>query len=145
MDYPRTVFSQAEEAEVLAAIRALERRTSGEIRIHVEHRLRRPPLDEAKRVFAALGMHRTAERNGVLILLAPGQRAFAIFGDEGIDAVTDEDFWESTARAMRPHFARGAYVAGLVAGIREAGEALAAHFPYRDDDVNELPDDISYA
>ena len=90
-------------------------------------------------------MTETRERNGVLILLAPGQRAFAIVGDTGIDAVTPDDFWEEASRAMRPHFAEGDYVTGLQEGIRIAGEALAAHFPYREDDVNELPDDISYA
>ena len=32
----------------------------------------------------------------------------------------------------------------IVAGIREAGVQLRAHFPYQSDDVNELPDDISF-
>lgn len=145
MFYPRFIFDEEQEARIVAAIRAFERRTSGEIRVHVEHKLRRPPVDEAARVFEALGMAETRERNGVLILLAPGQRAFAIVGDRGIDAVTADDFWDGASAAMRPHFAAGDYVAGLEAGIRIAGEALAEHFPYRDDDVNELPDDISYA
>ena len=144
MFYPRFVFDEAQEARIIAAIRAFERRTSGEIRVHVEHKLRRPPLDEAARVFEALGMTETRERNGVLLLLAPGQKAFAIVGDSGIDAVTAADFWAGASAAMRPYFAVGDYVTGLEEGIRIAGEALAAHFPYREDDVNELPDDISY-
>ena len=144
MDYPSSVFPPDEERTIIEAIKRFELQTSGELRVHVEHLLRRPPVDEAARVFEALGMHHTAERNGVLILLAPQQRSFAICGDIGIDEVTPADFWDSTCAAMRPHFAEGRYVDGLVAGIEIAGRALAEHFPRRADDVNELPDDISY-
>lgn len=145
MFYPPKVFTADQEALIVEAIRAFERRTSGEMRVHIESRLRRPPLDEALRVFFALGMQHTAQRNGVLLLLAPGQRTFAIYGDEGIDAVTDEYFWDAAASSMKPHFAIGHYVEGLLAGISIAGEALAAHFPWREGDINELPDTISYA
>ncbi len=145
MFYPSFVFDPEQEAAIVAAIQRFESRTSGEIRVHVEHKLKRPPLHEAQRVFETLGMTETRDRNGVLILIAPGQKAFAIVGDSGIDAVTPADFWEGAAARMRTHFAKGDYVAGLVDGIELAGEALAAHFPYREDDTNELPDDISYA
>ena len=145
MFYPEFVFDPEQEATIVDAIKAFELRTSGEIRVHVEHKLRRPPVDEAVKVFEQLNMTETRERNGVLILLAPGQKAFAIVGDAGIDAVTGPDFWAGASAAMQPHFAKGDYVTGLVEGIRIAGEALAEHFPYREDDTNELPDDISYA
>ena len=144
MFYPDRVFDAEQERAILEAIRAFERRTSGELRVHVEHRLRRPPLDEAKMVFSALEMHHTQARNGVLILLAPAQRSYAIYGDVGIDAVTPPDFWDGVSAHMRPHFAAGNYVTGVITGIREAGEALVEHFPWREGDVNELPDDISY-
>ena len=35
-------------------------------------------------------------------------------------------------------------VGGMSGGIALIGERLRDHFPHRDDDVNELPDDISY-
>jgi len=144
MFYPQRVFTPEQEAEIIAEIRKFERRTSGEMRVHVEHRLRRPPLDEAKIVFSALRMHHTQARNGVLILLAPAQRSFAIFGDVGIDAKTPANFWESTTELMRPFFAKGDFVAGIVAGIDAAGDALSTYFPWQEGDINELPDEISY-
>ncbi len=144
MFYPERIFSDEQEALIVAAIRAFERKTSAEMRVHVEHRLRRPPLDEAVAVFAALNMHRTELRNGVLFLLAPGQHSFAIYGDIGINARVPADFWESTRNLMQPYFAAGDFTAGLIAGIGAAGEALTSHFPWREDDINELPDDISY-
>jgi len=144
MFYPERIFTSAQEEEIVAAIRSFERRTSGELRVHVEHRLRRPPVDEAMRVFEALRMQHTQARNGVLILLAPDQRAFSIFGDIGINEVTPDDFWSDTCADMQPFFARGEYVEGLIQGIGIAGEALAEHFPWQEGDINELPDEISY-
>ncbi|MFK8056999.1 MAG: TPM domain-containing protein [Saprospiraceae bacterium] len=144
MFYPERIFTSAQEEEIVAAIRTFERRTSGEMRVHVEHRLRRPPVDEAIRVFEALRMQQTQARNGVLILLAPEQKSFSVFGDIGINEVTSDTFWEETCTAMQPFFAKGEYVQGLIKGIAIAGEALAEHFPWQEGDINELPDEISY-
>lgn len=144
MFYPERIFSKEEEATIVAAIQAFELRTRAELRVHVENRLRRPALDEAISVFSALKMNQTQERNGVLILLAPEQRSFAVFGDIGIDEVTPADFWEETCARMRPHFANGKFVEGVLAGIEHAGLALEHYFPKREGDINELPDEISY-
>jgi uncharacterized membrane protein len=44
---------------------------------------------------------------------------------------------------MTRHFREGAFAEGIVAGIESAGKKLAAFFPWQEDDVNELPDEIS--
>ena len=69
---------------------------------------------------------------------------FAILGDAGINAVTPDDFWDNIKEKMLGHFTEGAFAAGLSEGILMAGEALRSHFPYQDDDVNELSDEISF-
>jgi len=45
---------------------------------------------------------------------------------------------------MQDEFTEGRFAEGLAWGIREAGLQLKGHFPYQDDDANELPDDISF-
>jgi uncharacterized membrane protein len=46
---------------------------------------------------------------------------------------------------MSAHFRKGEFTEGLVRGIEEAGEQLAAHFPFDPgSDVNEMPDDIDF-
>jgi uncharacterized membrane protein len=137
-------FTEEEEVRIVKAIREAEENTSGEIRIHVENNLQQPPLAEALRVFKELEMHKTAARNGVLILLAPSQKSFAILGDEGIHTKVGSDFWQEEKELMRSFFARGAYADGLIAAIRQVGEKLKAFFPYQADDANELSDDLSY-
>lgn len=150
-DKPAGYFTPEEQERVRDAIRAAEQRTSGEIRVHVERDLpRRGPARgdayrRARDVFAKLGMHRTAAHDGVLIYLALRPRALAVVGDEGLHAHVGEAFWREVVAAMVPDFASDRPADGLVAGVAMIGERLREHFPHRDDDVNELPDDISFA
>ena len=131
-----------ERERVQAAIVAAEQRTSGEIRVLVLRASVDAPVAEARRQFDRLGMSATAERNGVLILLAPRSHAYAVIGDLGIHERCGDAFWQELAAAMGEAFKRGDFTAGLVLGVERAGELLAAHFPRRPDDRNELPDSM---
>lgn len=128
---------------ITQAIMAAEKVTSGELRVHVEKKAGKDPFLRAQEVFAALGMDQTRERNGVLFYLAVEDRRFVILGDEGIDNKVPADFWEEIKEVMAAEFKEGRFAAGLIEGIRRAGEALAQHFPYRHDDRDELPNEIS--
>jgi len=137
-------FTQLQQDDILQAIRDAELDTSGEIRVHIEKKCKGETLDCAAAVFKKLGMHKTELRNGVLIYLSIQNHTFAIIGDSGINAVVPEDFWESTKLNMINHFREGRFTEGLIAGIQQAGLQLKKHFPHQKNDVNELPDDISF-
>ena len=137
-------FSTEEEHQIVEAIRRAELATSGEIRVHVEVGATEPVLDLGARIFRELGMHKTEDRNGVLILLAVDRREFAILGDEGINRVVPENFWDTERDLLRQHFRRGAFAEGIALAIQQVGRNLRKFFPYQTDDVNELPDEISY-
>ncbi len=131
-----------DHARVETAVAAAERRTSGEIRVLVSRAAVEDPVAEAQKHFARLGMHATAARNGVLILLAPRSRAYAVIGDRAIHEKCGDAFWTELAAAMGDAFKRGDFTAGLVLGVERAGELLAAHFPRQSDDRNELSDQV---
>jgi uncharacterized membrane protein len=139
----RKLVSREDEASVVAAIRAAESATSGEIRVHIEARSGGDPLSAARRWFVRLKMHRTALRNGILFYVAVDERAFAVVGDEGIHAKVGPEFWETLRDILREAFTRGEYAAGLRGAIAAAGEGLSRHFPHRGGDRNELPDGVS--
>jgi uncharacterized membrane protein len=132
-----------QEKEVIQAIRRAEKDTSGEIRVHLEKGLDRDPLERAQEVFYQLGMDKTTFKNGVLFYVAVDDHQFAIIGDEGIDKCVPGDFWESVKDEVIGEFAKENHGAGLAKGILHAGQKLKEYFPYRADDENELPDDIS--
>jgi uncharacterized membrane protein len=140
----RRLLSEGDEARVIAAIRAAEARTSGEIRVHVERRCAGDPMAAAARWFRRLGLKRTALRNGVLFYVAVDDRRFAVLGDSGIHAKVGDEFWQTLRDAMRDGFAKGEPAEGLTRAIEAAGSRLAEHFPRGRDDRNELPDEISY-
>lgn len=137
-------FSEEEEKQLIAAIEQAELQTSGEIRVHLTRKPKKDVRQDALRIFHKLGMHKTDQRNGVLILLAPEARQFAILGDEGINKVVPPDFWRTERDLLQEHFRRQAYGEGVAKVIEQVGEKLKAFFPRKDDDVNELSDEISY-
>jgi uncharacterized membrane protein len=99
----------------------------------------------AARQFEKLAMTKTAERNGVLLFVAPVSQAFAVVGDSGIHACCGPDFWKDVAAAVEADFRDGRYTDGIVKGVERLGEALATHFPRREGaaDRNELPDEVT--
>lgn len=138
------LLGQLDQERIVAAIRAAEERTRGEIRVHASNRAVDDPRREAARQFERLGMTATAERNGVLIYLAPRSQRFAILGDSGIHEKCGPDFWKEVAAAMEQDFREGRFTEGLLKGIARAGDVLAKYYPRTATaDVNELPDQVS--
>lgn len=141
----RTFFTEAEGEAIIAAIQHAEQHSSGEVRIHLEDRVKGASImARAAKLFRKLKMHETAQRNGVLIYFAVVDHQFAIIADEGINQVVPAGFWDDIVANMRGKFKEQAFLVGLTEGIRAIGEQLQAYFPRQDDDINELPDDISY-
>ena len=137
-------FTKDEEERIIQAIRAAESHTSGEIRVHLEKDCKHEILREAGRIFRKLGMHKTTARNGVLILLAPERKEFAIVGDEGIHDKVGQEFWAEERDLIQHHFQKEAFADGICLAVVAIGQKLKAFFPVKDDGVNELPDEISY-
>lgn len=138
------IFTDDEKARIVSAVKQAELNTSGEIRVHVERHCPEELMDRAAYIFEALKMHKTELRNGVLFYLAVDDHKFAILGDAGINSVVPDDFWESIKAEMTNIFRTGEMALALEKGIIMAGEQLKSHFPYQADDVNELPDEISF-
>lgn len=136
-------LSKAEEQEIVEAIRVAEKSTSGEIRVHLEKTTSIAPFDRAVEVFNLLEMYKTKDSNGVLIYVAVNDKQFVICGDKGINEKVGEDFWNTTKDLIATHFKNGDFKQGLVDGILKAGQQLKYHFPYQDDDIDELSNEIS--
>jgi len=137
-------FTEKEKKQIIDAIKAAELNTSGEIRFHIENKLKGDLMDRAAFIFDKLEMQKTSERNGVLFYLAVKSHKFAILGDLGINKVVPNDFWDEIKDKMQVHFKKKEFSHGIIEGIKMAGEKLKEYFPYQSDDINELSDDISY-
>jgi uncharacterized membrane protein len=139
-----TFFTREQQAQIRDAIKEAEGETSGEIRVHIETRLSGNVLDRAAWIFEKMGMHATENRNGVLFYLAVKSKKFAIIGDGGINEKVPENFWDKTKNVLQENFRSDKYAEGLIEGILMAGQQLKEHFPHKKNDINELPDEISF-
>ena len=136
-------LSAADEREIVQAILSAEKKTSGEIRVHIESHTQLNHFDRAKEVFYLLKMDNTKDENGVIIYVAVNDRKFAIYGDRGIDKVVPKDFWNTTKDAIAAQFKQADYKAGILDGVRMAGKELETYFPWNRGDTNELSNEIS--
>jgi uncharacterized membrane protein len=144
MPVARKFFTPEQKDQIVAAIQKAEQSTSGEIRVHIEENCHGDVLDRAAYIFERLKINQTAERNGVLIYIAVKDRKFAIIGDAGINAIVEEHYWDDVRHMMAEHFKRGEFIDGLLKAIERTGNKLKKHFPFKANDINELPDDISF-
>ena len=139
-----TILNREEDRRVVEAIKQAELNTSGEIKVHIENHCRGDVEERSLVVFNRLKLNETQLHNGVLIYLAVKDHRFAILGDEGINNIVEVGFWNDVKDLMQSYFKEGHFVEGLEQGIQRCGEKLKSYFPYQSDDINEIPDDISY-
>ena len=142
----KALLGPEEQQQIVAAIQAAERLTSGEIRVFIERHCRYvDPLDRATELFATLKMEQTVARNGVLVYVALKDRQMAVFGDKGIHERVGQAFWEQQVRTILSHFNKADYAGGIADVVTGIGDALHQHFPFDGQkDDNELPDDIVF-
>lgn len=139
-------ISKEGQERVVAAIVAAEKRTSGEIRVHVEPQCKHGnPYARAVEMFNKLQMYKTRQRNAVLVYVAYRSHLFAIIGDSGINERVGADFWNAEKDTLAEYLRKGDPVGGLCEVIMQIGESLSSYFPWTVDDENEQSDEISYS
>ncbi len=143
-NFPIFFFSKNEKKQIAEAIREAEKNTSGEIRVHLERRVKEDVLKRGRKIFEQIGMTKTEQRNGVLIFLATKDKEFAVLGDAGINEKVPEGFWNDVVRIMKQHFTDNRFAEGISEAILRVGAQLKEYFPCQAGDKNELPDGISH-
>jgi uncharacterized membrane protein len=145
----RKIFSERDLDDIVAAVGRVEGTTSAEVRVHLEQRVQHrrgetpDALKRAQALFGQLGMHKTRDRNGVLVYLALADRKLAIVGDEAIHARVGDAYWQRVRDLMVQHLKAEAPRAAVVHAVEDVGRVLAEHFPRRPDDPNELTNEVS--
>jgi|SRR3989344_1206145 len=138
-------FSRADLDSVKRVIQEAEKYTSGEIRVKIINKFDSDISDlrqQAEREFLGEGLHNTRDKTGVLVLVVLRERRFIILGDSGIYSKLTQGYWDKLASRMSLAFRSGNYSSGICRVVEEVGRALSTLFPRRDDDTNELSDDV---
>lgn len=140
----KSFLSKEDKAKIMNAISKAENETSGEIRVHILKKNKIEDIfEEAIKWFSKLKMHLTKERNGILLVIAPNSRKFAIYGDEGINDKIDDSFWNKTRDNIQDSFKKEQYTQGIIKAVESTGKVLKIFFPIQPDDINELSNEIT--
>ncbi len=143
----KKILSKEDLHALASEIGAVEKKTSGEIRVVVRHHRhfseRRLSLhDLAYREFIRLGMHKTDLRTGILILLLVSEKKFHIIADEGIHRLVPDGTWDNVASGMSTHFREGHFRQGIAEAVHSVGDLLAAYLPPVPGESNKLSNDV---
>lgn len=124
---------------IVEAIEEAERRSSGEIRVHLSRRwIEKDALRHARRIFGAFGLQRNPRRNSVLIYVNLRKRRLAVIGGGAVHQAVGQDFWERIAADLREDFKATHPENAIAIAVAKIGDELARHFPVSESRPSEL-------
>jgi len=141
-------FSKDDLKKIAEACGRAEELTAGEVRVSIfskrPRKLKKLALEElALDEFYHLGMDKTRDKTGILLLIILAERKFHILADTGINAKVEQQTWDELAGKLSGSFKNGNYLDGVTESVLRMGAILAKHFPIKADDTNELSNEVS--
>jgi len=98
--------------------------------------------ERALRAFYEKGLYRTRDENGILIFISILERKVWILGDRGVNLRIPHETWQAHANEISVGIREGRPCNARCAVIERCGRVLVEHFPRKEDDTNELPDEL---
>lgn len=92
--------------------------------------------------FVQQGLHRTKDRNGLLLFVAVAERYVEIVADQGINDRVPQDTWQNIVAEFVTHVKQRQIAKGFVTAIAQSGDLLQEQFPVEPMDKNELPNHL---
>jgi uncharacterized membrane protein len=140
-------FSDDDFLLISDKIKEMEKLTSGEIRISMRSReivnKEKPDIRKlAEEEFYRLEMQNTRDKTGILIYLNLHLRQFYILADSGINEKAGQSVWDDVRNEIQAAFVNGQYLKGVLSGIESVGRILSRHFPIKEDDTNEISNQV---
>ncbi|OKY73631.1 MAG: hypothetical protein BM485_17590 [Desulfobulbaceae bacterium DB1] len=105
-------------------------------------RLEEQVKDRALTAFYEKGLYKTRDESGVLFFVSLFEHKVWVLADKGIYAKISQETLQEYAAAVAAGFKSGRAAELLCREILHVGEILAAHFPVKPDDENELNNEV---
>jgi len=95
----------------------------------------------ARAAFFDLGISRTSGRNGLLVYVSLFERRCLVLSDIGIDVGALDSGWQAATAGLEAAIQRRD-LSAFKAALESMGPVLGRLYERREDDVNELPDEV---
>jgi putative membrane protein len=83
-------------------------------------------------------LYRTRDETGVLIFISVFEHKVWVLADRGINAKVEQGQWDAIVAMITDGIRQNRPTEAICEAVKKVGEILAAHFPLRPDDANEL-------
>lgn len=107
-------------------------------------RLEEMVREQAVQEFFKQGLYKTRDATGVLFFISLFERRVWVLADQGINEKISQERLQAYAADIATGIRDGRAAEALCREIRRVGKVLEQHFPVRDDDINELPDQVMH-
>jgi putative membrane protein len=84
----------------------------------------------------------TRDRTGIMIFISLLERKVEVLADCGINEKVESNYWNDLVQALSSQISKGNMIDGVVSSIKTCGEKLTTSFPAKDDDTNEITDEL---
>jgi putative membrane protein len=84
----------------------------------------------------------TRDRTGIMIYVSLLERKVEVLADCGINEKVDKDYWSELVKSLSTDISNGHMIDGIIKSINTCGEKLIESFPIKDDDTNEIVDEL---
>lgn len=138
-------LTEIQMASLVEAIQQAESHSTGEIRVHIDSNTSGDNAKMAFEVFKTLCENQTAEQNAVLFHVNFERKYLTIIGDSGIHKKVKQHFWDYLHDKTTTEFSKGNFFEGLKNAILETGRELKKFFPISGENINELPNEITFS
>lgn len=96
----------------------------------------------ALQAFFELGIMNTRDRTGILIMVSLLEHKVQVLADTGINEKVTEGTWDGVVTLVLNGIKSGSVINGLCDAIEKCGKILSNDFPIKDDDTNEIKNDL---
>jgi putative membrane protein len=97
----------------------------------------------AQALFLEHGLHRTRQRDGILVLVSLFERRVVVLADRGVSEKVSRTEFDAVIAAVATALSHTSLQDALVTGLDRLQDILAHHgFRTRAGDANELPDGV---
>ena len=133
-------FTEADKEAVVKAVQGAEHDCAVEFRVAVAHSRQKNIMRLASSIYNRLGMGKTKNEPGLLVLLLPARREFVLWGNERVSQALSQEHWCAARDAAIPLLIENKRAEAVRGVLAMLSSELAGAFPPAEHDVDELPD-----
>lgn len=112
-------------------------------RLIVSNKVKQQKVEErARQHFMQSGVSYTRDRTGILIFISYLEKRVVLLADTGINEKIEQHEWQKIVDYIIAGIKNEQLTKNLVDAIEDCGKLLEKHFPIKDDDTNELDNEI---